>query len=111
MMHGPAGIAVYKPKPGQARALEDLLAEHVPTLRQEELATSRSVVLLRSDDGSYIEIFEWASGHSPGKAHENGRVRALWDRIAAVAERKCLADLPSAHHNFPQFCPIEDVVS
>ena len=50
-MSGPVVIAIYNPKPGQARALEEILAEHVPTLRQEELATARPVVLLRSADG------------------------------------------------------------
>jgi hypothetical protein len=110
-MSGPIVIAVYKPKPGQSRALEDLLAEHVPTLRREELATARPVVLLRSDDGSYLEIFEWASTQSPGQAHDNARVQALWQRIAGTAEVIRLADLPCAHRSFPHFESVEGVVS
>ena len=110
-MSGPVVIAVYKPKPGQGRALEDLLAEHVPTLRREELATARPVVLLRSADGVYLEIFEWASVQSPARAHDNTRVQALWQRIAQVAEVIRLADLPCAHRSFPHFEPVEGVVS
>jgi len=110
-MTGPVVIAVYKPKPGQARALEDLLAEHVPTLRQEELATARPVILLRSEDGSYLEIFEWASSHSMGEAHDNARVQALWRRIGETAEVIRLADLPCAHRSFSHFEPVEGVVS
>jgi hypothetical protein len=110
-MSGPVVIAVYKPKPGQARALEDLLAEHVPTLRREELATARPVVLLRSEDGIYLEIFEWASVQSPARAHDNARVQALWQRIAQVAEVIRLADLPCAHRSFPHFEPVEGVVT
>jgi hypothetical protein len=110
-MSGAIVIAVYKPKAGQARALEDLLADHVPTLRREELATARPVVLLRSEDGNYLEIFEWASAQSPGHAHDNVRVQALWQRIAEVAEVIRLADLPCAHRSFPHFEAVEGVVS
>ncbi len=110
-MSGPIVIAVYNPKPDQARALEEILAEHVPLLRREELATSRPVVLLRSADGRYLEIFEWASVQSAEKAHDNPRVKALWARLEAVAEVGCLVDLPCAHRSYPHFEPVDNVIT
>jgi quinol monooxygenase YgiN len=110
-MSGPIVIAVYKPKPDQARALLEILAEHVPLLRREELATARPVVLLRSPDGSYLEIFEWASVQSAESSHDNPRVKALWARLEGVAELGRLVDLPCAHRSFPHFEPVDGVVS
>ena len=110
-MSGPIVIAIYNPKPGQAPALEEILAEHVPILRQEELATARPVVLLRSTDGRYLEIFEWASPQAPERAHDNPRVKALWERIGKVAEVGRLVDLPCAHRSFPHFEPVEHVIT
>jgi quinol monooxygenase YgiN len=110
-MSGAVVIAVYNPKPGQERALEEILAEHVPLLRREELATSRPVVLLRSSDGRYVEIFEWASEQSAEKAHDNPRVKALRERLEAVAEVGRLVDLPCAHRSFPHFEAIDNVIT
>ena len=104
-------IAVYKPKLDQEHVLLEILAEHVPTLRREELATARPVVLLRSPEGHILEIFEWASAQSAEKAHDNPRVKALWARLEAVAEVGRLADLPGAHRSFPHFEPLDSVIT
>ena len=109
-MSGPVVIAVYNPKPGQEQALKEILAEHVPTLRREELATARPVVLLRSADGRYLEIFEWASEQSAEKAHDTPRVKALWARLEAVAEVGRLVDLPCAHRSFAHFESVDNVI-
>jgi quinol monooxygenase YgiN len=110
-MTGFVVIAVYRPKPGRSRELEEILADHVPSLRREGLATARPVLLLRSTvDDSYLEIFEWIAADAADRARTNERVAALRRRIAEVAETRCLADLAEAGEHFPRFVPVEGVV-
>ena len=53
-------IAVYRPKEGGEERLRELLAGHVPALRELGLATDRPVVLMKTLDGSaYLEVFDW----------------------------------------------------
>lgn len=115
-MAGQVVMALYRPherdpETGRSAALEAILAEHVPALRREGLASARPVLLLQSPaDGTYVEIFEWLSAEAAEAAHRNATVIALWERIGAVARIRSLADLPDALRPFPQFRPIEDVV-
>lgn len=88
-------------------ALLELIREHVPTLRSEGLATDREPVVLRSEDGSFIEIFEWESARAIEAAHTNPVVAALWERFARVSEYGTLADLPEAQRPFGAFELIE----
>ena len=110
-MAGRIVIALYRPKPGQSGELEAILAHHVPSLRRENLATARPVVLLRSPvDGSYLEIFEWLDPEAASRARTNENAVALSASIAAVADVLCLADLAEAKDRFPEFEVIEELV-
>lgn len=104
---GQVVIAAYRPKPGQAQALLAVVREHVPVLRQQGLATSRPVQVLRASDGTLLEIFEWVSEAAVEAAHTNAAVRALWARFDAACSFGTLATLPGGDKPFPHFEPVD----
>lgn len=100
-------IASYRPKAGKDAELLALVKEHVPLLRVEGLATYREPVICRADDGTVVEVFEWASEQAIAAAHDNARVQELWGRFAQVSEHVKLGDLPEAKELFAEFEPFE----
>lgn len=100
-------IAVYRPRPGCAPRLRDVLSEHVPALRAEGLAAERPALYLVAHDGTVLEIFEWVSEEAAELAHENPTVQALWARFEQVAEFLSLADLPEGQRPFAHFDPLD----
>lgn len=101
-------MAMYRPRPGADGALRDLIARHVPRLRELGLATSRAVALLQAADGTYVEIFEWVPGGAQA-AHTNPGVLEIWNAMQGVAEFVRLADLAESQRPFPHFRPVEGV--
>jgi hypothetical protein len=99
-------IAVYRPKPGQTDALSALLRDHVPFLRRLGLATARTPVLMRAADGTFLEVFEWASPAAIEQAHSHPEVLALWDRFAAVCDYDAVANVPECQQPFGEFEPV-----
>jgi hypothetical protein len=97
---GHSVIAVYRPKAGREDELLSVMRDHLPVLREAGLATAVEPVVLRTDDGTLIEIFEWASDEAVQHAHEHPRVQHLWDRFAAVSDNVSLADVPAARERF-----------
>ena len=104
-------IAVYRPKEGGEDRLRELLAGHVPALRELGLATDRPVVLMKTFDGSaWLEVFEWADEQAAHKAHEDPAVQAIWGPMMEVADFPPLGELAEASTRFPHFQPVDDVV-
>lgn len=106
--HDPAAapravIACYRPQPGQALALDELVRRHVPTLQRLGLATDRSATTLRAADGTVLEVFEWASAAAIGAAHAHPEVQALWAAFGACCEHVKLSQLPEAQQLFAEF--------
>lgn len=98
--------AVYRAKPGKADALAALVAKHEPALRAAGLVTDRPFVVMRSpEDGTLIEIFEWASREAAGTAHGHEVIGPLWESMAKVADFLTLADVPEATRPFAHFQP------
>src|SRR5438045_9349132 len=58
-MSGVVVIVAYRPKPGKENELIDLVRSRVPTLRKEKLVTDRVPTIMRSHDGTIIEVSEW----------------------------------------------------
>ena len=77
-------LAVYRPKPGKAEALDRLMIEHLPILRAEGLATDHPATVLKAADGTVVEIFEWVSKDAIDRAHAIPAVMALWARFGAA---------------------------
>lgn len=99
-------IALFRPKPGREAELRACARDHLPVLRAQGLATDRPPTLLRAQDGTLLEIFEWASPAAIDAAHGNPAVLALWERYAACCDYVTLADLPEARALFPGFAPV-----
>jgi quinol monooxygenase YgiN len=96
-------VALYRPHPGKEEELLKIVYTHIPTLRAENLITSREPMLLQSEDGTIIEIFEWLSEAATEKAHHSPAVMKIWDQLMAVAEMVSLSSLPEAGQPFPNF--------
>jgi quinol monooxygenase YgiN len=96
-------IAAFRPKPGKDADLLACTRDHLPILRAEGLVTERPSVVLRAQDGSLLEIFEWKSQAAVDAAHTNPRVLALWERYSACCDYITLGDLAEAASMFPHF--------
>ena len=70
-MSGIGVIVAYRPKPGKENGPVDLVRSRVPTLRKENLVTDRTPTIMRSRDGTIIEVSEWKSQEAIDAAHKN----------------------------------------
>jgi hypothetical protein len=102
-------IVAYKPKSGHESGLRDCIREHLAVLRREGLATDRPPLVMRAEDGTLLEIFEWASAEAVEKAHTNPAVLALWGRFEEVCTYEKLGDLPESQRPFSPFLPVDDL--
>lgn len=93
---GSISVACYKPKAGCEDALRDLVHNHLPPLRAEGLVTDRDAIVMRAQDGTIVEIFEWVSQHAITGAHTNSVVQRLWKRFEAV----CSYEVPCSVAEF-----------
>jgi hypothetical protein len=100
-------IACYRAKEGKEPAFRALLDDHVPTLRTAGLLTARPAVLVRSGDGSYVEVFEWKDVAAKDAAHSSAVVGAVWSRFAELCDIRSLGDLPEADYPFATFERVE----
>ena len=96
-------IALYRPKSGKLAELEALVRRHFPTLKEYGLTTDRAPFIGRSQDGTIVEIFEWASIEAAKNAHDHPAVAQVWEAMAVVCEFVTLNDLPEAGNRFPHF--------
>ena len=107
-MPGVCAIVAYRPKPGKEEEVLALVRDRVPTLRQEDLVTNRKPVIMRSCDGTIIEVSEWKSHQAIDAAHKNPNVLAMWNKFFAVCDCVPLSTLAEAQEMFAGFEPIED---
>ena len=99
-------IVAYKPKPGRERELEALMDTHHSTLKSEGLVTDRKSIIMRSEDGTIIEVFEWRSGEAIESAHANIAVQKMWQKYAEVCEYVPLSQVRESSALFSEFAPI-----
>ncbi|MBI3722771.1 hypothetical protein HY251_02285 [bacterium] len=99
-------FAIYRPHAGKAKELEAIVARHMPTLREMELVTERPSILVRSEDGTLIEVFEWCSNDAAQKAHEVPAVAKIWEAMGKVSDFATLGSLAEAKEHFPHFTPV-----
>jgi len=107
-MSGVCAVVAYRPKPGKERELLELVRNRVPTLRKEGLVTDRTPTIMRSRDGTIVEVSEWKSRDAIDAAHKNPNVLAMWDKFFAVCDCVPLSTLPEAADMFAGFTPVED---
>src|SRR5215472_17981931 len=99
-------FAVYRPNQGKDAELRTLISRHLPALRKLGLVTKRDPLLLRAQDGSYIEIFEWISREAARRAHEHPEIAEIWEQMSVVGSFGKLRDLSEAGREFPHFEPV-----
>ena len=51
------------------QALLELVRNHLPPLRSEGFVTERASIVMRTADGTIIEMFEWVSQAAVAGAH------------------------------------------
>lgn len=100
-------VAAYRPKPGREKELEQLVREHVPTLRRLGLATDRKAIAMRALDGTVLEVFEWESRSAIDRAHHDPEVQVLWSRFGAACDYVSLEGVAESKQLFAEFEPIE----
>ena len=99
-------IVCYKPKPGKAEALRELMLTHVPRLKAEGLVTDRQPILMEAKDGTIIEVFEWISAEAIANAHTNPVVLKMWGEYGEVCDYAPLSSLGEVNDLFAGFKPL-----
>ena len=107
-MSGVCVIVAYKPKPGKASELLEIVRRRVPFLRGEGLGTDRIPTIMRCRDGTIIEVSEWKSQAAIDAAHKNPKVLAFWNEMFGVCDCVPLKTLPEAEQMFAGFEPLEE---
>ena len=107
-MSGVVVIVAYRPKPGKENELVDLVRSRVPTLRKEGLVSDRVPTIMRSRDGTIIEVSEWKSREAIDAAHKNPNVLAMWNKFFAIRDCVPLKSLAEAEEMFAGFEPVLD---
>ena len=100
-------ICAFRPKPGQEAELLEVVKTHMPTLKGQDYITDRPATVMRSTDGTILEVFEWKSEEHTRQAHEDPVVLAMWKRFGACCDYVTLRDLAETESPFPNFKPID----
>jgi hypothetical protein len=100
---GSISVACYKPRPGSEQALLALVRDHLPPLRAQGLVTDRPSIVMRTVDGTIVEVFEWVSKDAIAGAHTNPVVLDLWKRFEAVCSYETPANLAEFQNMFAHF--------
>jgi len=106
-MNGVVVVVAYRPKAGKDQELLELVRARVPTLRKEGLVTDRVPTIMRSRDGTIVEVSEWKSPEAIDAAHKNPNVLAMWEKFFALCDCAPLNTLPEASDMFAGFEPVE----
>ncbi|NOQ42483.1 MAG: hypothetical protein GQ563_08295 [Desulfuromusa sp.] len=100
-------LVAYKPKPGKESELEALMKTHLSILREEGLVTDRESIVMHSEDGTIIEIFEWKSKEAIESAHTNLKVQEMWQAYSSVCDYIPLSEVPEISSIFSEFTPLK----
>src|SRR5438270_9556654 len=95
-MNGVIAVVAYRPKPGKEQELLELVRARVPTLRKEALVTNRVPTIMRSRNGTIVEVSEWKSREAIDAAHKNPNVLAMWEKFFLACECVPLETLAEA---------------
>lgn len=100
-------IAMYRPRPGQDAALQACVRDHLPILRRRGLITDRAPIVMRSENGTILEVFEWLNQEAIDRAHHDPEVGQLWGRFNEACEYGKMSELSEVDRIFPGFEPVE----
>jgi hypothetical protein len=100
---GSIAVACYKPRAGCEHALLELVRGHLPPLRAEGLVTERESIVMRTADGTIVEVFEWVSREAIASAHTNPVVLEVWKRFEAVCSFETPSNIAEFQNMFAHF--------
>jgi hypothetical protein len=103
---GIIAIACYKPKKEKSDDLRNLVNKHYPLLLSKAMVTEREPFIMKSEDGTIIEIFEWKSKKAKKAAHSDEDIIEIWDHLESVSENIPLSELKEANDAFANFKPM-----
>ena len=96
-------IVAYTPKVGKEAALLVAVDKHLRVLAAEGLITDRPGYVMRAENGSIVEVFEWRSAEAIAQAHGNPAVQALWQEFGEACDYTPLARLAESQQMFAEF--------
>ncbi|MCI0596362.1 MAG: hypothetical protein L0Z48_07440 [candidate division Zixibacteria bacterium] len=104
-------LALYQVASENEQALLKLIPKKRRYFLKAGYATRRAPILLRSRQNPeiLIEIFEWKSQDAVAKAHQDPKVRAIWDEMDKLCKRigQGLSEVPEFATPFPHFEPVD----
>ena len=100
-------IVAYKPKPDKEQQLLAAVKKHLQVLHDEHLVTDKPGYVMRTGDGTILEVFEWRSAESIKQAHSNPAVGALWAEFGNACDYIPLNTLTEAQQMFAEFDAVE----
>jgi quinol monooxygenase YgiN len=101
-------IACYKPKPNKENELQEIVKQHIGSLRSQGLVTDGIHALLKAKDGTLVEIFEWVSIEAIESSHTNPVVTEIWRQLSEVCDYVPIGNLQEASQIFSEFVPVND---
>ena len=96
-------MVAYKPKPGKEGELKTLALVHHSRLKAEDLVTDRSPILMQSQDGTIIEVFEWKSAEAIQQSHINKAVGQMWQEFSQVCEYVPIGQVSESSNLFADY--------
>ena len=82
------------------------MRNHLPPLRAEGLVTERPSIVMRTADGTIVEVFEWVSQEAIAGAHKNPAVLDLWKRFEVLCSYETPSNMAEFHIMFAHFEPL-----
>jgi hypothetical protein len=99
-------IVAYKPFKGKDKELVALMRTHLTILREQGLVTDRESIIMRSEDGTIVEVFGWKSKEAINSAHTNPAVLKMWEDYSKVCEYLPVGNLSESAELFSEFTAI-----
>ena len=96
-------ICSYRPKPGNEQEVLELTDRHLHALRASRLITTYPHTAMQAEDGTVIEIFEWASVEAARKAETDTRIQEVWRKFAELADFVPLSSVQETTRPFAHF--------
>jgi hypothetical protein len=99
---GLMGIVAYRAKEGKERKLLSLIRKHAPLLKSLG-GISEASFLMKSSDGSFIEVFEWRSMEAKRQAMKSEKLWELWGEMEEYGTKVKLSSVPETREVISNF--------
>jgi hypothetical protein len=99
-------IVAYKPKPGMESRLKELALSHYSRLNAQDLVTDTIPIIMQSQDGTVVEVFEWKSAEAIQQAHSNKAVGQMWMEFSEVCDYIPIGQVPESSNLFADYSPV-----